>query len=178
MVQFLPRGLGWRLCGLKTQLPNVLVNIHKNMLVLLNPRQMIIVCPPTSCIFLLLILLSALNSFPQRIRPSCAFELLPASLAFVALHASLWNPFKSSGALLPGRNVNDAHPPRDVASSRLNSFLLGNTTITLPRNGWGFLNNLAHLKHFSDSLSWHILLDQHWPCSTQPVTNSGCCCKH
>lgn len=149
------------------------------MSVLLNPQQTIITRPPTPFIVLLLILLSALNSFPQLLLPRpCVFELLPATLAFAGLHAGLWYPFKSSDPLLPGRDGNDTHHPGEGASPHLDSLLLGNTTIILSRNWWGFLNNLAHLKHFSDSLSWHILLDQHWPCSTQPVTNSGCCCKH
>lgn len=82
-------------CVGKTQLPNVLVNIHKNTSVLLNPRQTITTQPCTLCILLLLILLSALNSFPQLLLPpSCVSELLPATLAF---HASLWYPFQSSG---------------------------------------------------------------------------------
>lgn len=66
---FYQESCGWRLCGQKTQLPNVLVNIHKNMSVLLNPQQMIIIRLPTPCIFLLLILLFALNSFPQLLLP-------------------------------------------------------------------------------------------------------------
>lgn len=82
-------------CVGKTQLPNVLVNIHKNTSVLLNPRQTIPTRPCTLRILLLLILLSALNSFPQLLLPpSCVSELLPATLAF---HASLWYPFQSSG---------------------------------------------------------------------------------
>lgn len=66
-------------CVGKTQLPNVLVNIHKNTSVLLNPRQTIPTRPCALRILWLLILLSALNSFPQLLLPpSCVSELLPA----------------------------------------------------------------------------------------------------
>lgn len=148
------------------------------MSVLLNPQQMIIIHPPIPCIFLLLILLFALNFFPQLLLLLSSYFWIAASdPSLCSPHASLWYPFKSSGPLLPARDVNDICHPGDVAS-HFNSLFLGNTTIILPRNWWGFLNNLAHLRHFSDSLSWHVLPDQHWPCSTQPVTNSGCCCKH
>lgn len=125
--------------GTKMQLPNVLVNIHKNMSVLLNPQQTIIIRPPTPCIFLLLILLSALNSFPQLLLfHSCVSELLPVTLAFAALHASLWYPLKSSGPLLPAGDINDTHThthqATDAAVSHFKSLFLGNTTIILPRN--------------------------------------------
>lgn len=89
------KSVGGEGCVGKTQLPNVLVNIHKNTSVLLNPRQTVTTPPCTPCIPLLLILLSALNSFPQLLLPpSCVSELLPTTLAF---HASLWYPFESSG---------------------------------------------------------------------------------
>lgn len=69
---------------------------------------MIIIRPPTLSSFLLLILLSILNFFPQLLLPyPCISELLPASLASAVLHASLWYPLKSSGALLPASDVNN-----------------------------------------------------------------------